>query len=165
MSIWYKDQNGYTKDQSGGGSFLIQGPGVEGANTNIGIYGPPSAGPASYRWVRGANGKRSVAVTAPAAGGGPFAAGAAPHITVTVTGLTTAADAASSAIVVNTTAVNATSRISADIISYAGTYVTNGVPIVALGAIVAGTSFAFQIVNVGTQPLSGNITIAFTIEN
>lgn len=116
-------------------------------------------------WGIDRTGKVNVAVTSPAAGGGPFAAGAASNITVSVTGLTTAADAVSSAIVVNTTNVTANSRIFASVISYAGTYGTNGVPLVCLGAIVAGTSFSFQIVNVGTRALSGAIGIAFKIEN
>lgn len=109
--------------------------------------------------------KPRVQVYSPAAGAGPFAAGNAAYINVAVTGLTTAADAASAAIVVNTTAVTASSRIKAEIIAYAGTWVTNGVPRIVPGAIVAGTSFAFQVVNTGVNALAGQITIAFTVEN
>lgn len=109
--------------------------------------------------------KPQVQVYSPAAGAGPFAAGNAAYINIAVTGLTTAAGAASSAIVVNTTAVTASSRIRAQIIAYAGTFVTNGVPIIVPGAIVAATSFAFQVVNLGSAALAGQITIAFTVEN
>lgn len=106
-----------------------------------------------------------VNVASPASGAGPFAAGSASNITVVVTGLTTAASTASAAIVVNTTAVSATSRITASVIAYSGTYGSAGVPTVALGPIVAGTSFSFQIYNAGLAALLGNITIAFTVQN
>ncbi len=138
---------------------------VDTASVDTSAFAVTSGSTPTLLWARDAAGKRLVNVTAPAAGGGPFAGGAASHITIQLKDLTTAADAASAAIVVNTTAVTAASRIYASVIAYAGTYATNGLPIVCLGAIVAGTSFAFQIVNAGTAALSGQITIAFTIEN
>lgn len=107
-----------------------------------------------------------VNVTSPASGAGPFAAGSAQHINVVVTGLTTAASTASAAIVVNTTAVSAGSRIVPSIIAYAGVYGTNGVPTVVLGPIVAATSFSFQVYNANpTNALAGAITVAFDVQN
>lgn len=107
-----------------------------------------------------------VNVVTPATGAGPFAAGSSQNATVTVSGLTTAASTASAAILVNTSAVSATSRIVPTVIAYAGTYGTNGVPTVLLGPIVAGTSFSFQVYNAHpTNALAGNITIAFTVQN
>jgi hypothetical protein len=167
MSLWMKDQLGFTKDQHGGSSLLVQSNGVAGEGARVGIVSSPGGGSfPPVMWVRASDGKRDVNVVQPDAGGGPFAAGAGVHINIAVTGLTTAADTVSSAIVVNTTRVTANSRIQGNVISYAGTYGTNGVPQVLMGAIVAGTSFSFYVYNAhGSNALSGTILIAFTIEN
>lgn len=141
---------------------------VDGASCDTSTFAVTSGTTPTILWGTNAGGKELVGganLASPGAGGGPFAGAAAANITISLTGLTTAADAASASIVVNTTAVTASSRIYWSIISYAGTYATNGVPFVALGAIVAATSFAFQIINIGTAALSGAIGIAFKIEN
>lgn len=123
-------------------------------------------------WAVQPSGKVSLGGTnlaSPVAGAGPFAGAAASNITISLTGLVTVAQALSAAIVVNTTAVTAASIITARVISYgygAAGAMAAGCPLVVLpGTIVAGTSFSFQIANVGTGALSGAIGIAFKIEN
>lgn len=168
MSIWYKDDRGFTRDQTGGSCLAVQGDGKVGFNGLIGIYDSPSVNPfRGYVWLRNSVGKRFVWYTAPASGGGPFTVpGNVPHFNILVSGLTTAAGAISSAITVNNTTLTGDSRIQATIINYAGTWGTNGVPVVCLGAITSGTGFTFQIYNAhGSNALSGVIKIAFTIEN
>lgn len=167
MSVWYKDSRGFTRDQNGGAFLAVQSDGSGGYGAAIGVYTTPSRYPSDgILWVRNGTGKRFVKVTQPDPGAGPFNIGHQPHFNVVVTGLTTAAGGVSSAITVNNSSVTSNSRILAIVIEYGGTYGTNGIPIVALGAIVDQTSFQFQVCNVhGSNALSGSIKIAFTIEN
>lgn len=143
---------------------------VDSASIDANAFAVVSGTTPTVVWGVGADGKNTVAVTAPGAGGGPFAGGSAANITISLTGLTTAAQALSAAITVNTTAVTASSRIWAQVISYAygaAGAMAAGWPAVSLPAsnITAGTSFTFQIANLGTGALSGAIGIAFKIEN
>lgn len=144
---------------------------VDGASCDTSTFAVTSGTTPTILWGTNAGGKQLVGganLASPGAGGGPFAGAAAANITISLTGLTTAAQNLSAAIVVNTTAVTAASRISADVISYAygaAGLMAAGWPAVSLGAIVAGTSFSFQIANLGTGALSGAIGIAFKIEN
>ena len=64
---------------------------------------------------------------------------------------------------VNNTAVDADSVILVGIVNYAGTFVTNGIPIVAVNNRVAGTSFDIKIVNAGANSLSGVLKIGFQL--
>lgn len=107
-------------------------------------------------------------VTTPTAGAGPFATGSATNITVSLTGLTTAAQNISAPITVTNTAVTSASIIRATVISYAygaAGVMAAGLPVVCLGTVTPGTSFTFQIANVGTGALAGAIGINFTIQN
>jgi hypothetical protein len=154
-----------TTPQNCAHGILIDGASITAGNSAMGVVTGTTP---TVLWNRDSTGKRNVSVTAPGAGGGPFAGGSAAHITISLTGLTTAAQALSASITVNTTAVTASSRIVAQVISYAygaAGAMAAGWPAVSLGAIVAGTSFAFQIANLGTGALSGAIGISFTIEN
>lgn len=159
----------YSTKASGAVNF-VQGHVVDAASVDTNCFSVDSGGSTSL-WSVQPSGKLVTAganLAAPAAGAGPFAGGAASNITVSLTGLTTAAQAISAAVTVNTTAVTASSRIVAQITSYAygaAGVMAAGCPVVCLGAIVAGTSFSFQIANVGTGALSGAIGISFWIEN
>jgi hypothetical protein len=116
-------------------------------------------------WGRDPAGKRLVSVTS-GSGAGPIAGGAASHITVTTVSQTAAAGASGTPVVVNTTAVTASSRISFNIQSYSGTISTNGLPVIYITATSAGTSFTFVVSNAHlSAALSGTVTVAFTIEN
>lgn len=144
---------------------------VDGASCDTSALAVTDGTTPTLLWAVNPGGKGLVGGTnlaSPAGGGGPFAGAAAANITISLTGLTTAAQNLSAAITVNTTAVTAASRISAGVISYAygaAGLMAAGWPAVSLGAIVAGTSFSFQIANLGTGALSGAIGIAFKIEN
>lgn len=83
-----------------------------------------------------------------------------------VTGLTTAAITLSAAQTVTCAACTAsTSAVFAWVSSYAGTYLTNGYPVVVNAAPGSG-SFTFQILNQhATNALSGNITVSFIVIN
>lgn len=161
----------YAIKQGGGAIAAINcahGVLVDGASVDANAFAVTSGTTPTVLWGIGPAGQQTVAVTAPGAGGGPFAGGSATNITVSLTGLTTLAQALSAAITVNTTAVTANSRIWAQVISYAygaAGAMAAGWPAVSLGSIVASTSFTFQIANLGTGALSGAIGIAFKIEN
>ena len=58
----------------------------------------------------------------------------------------------------------ATDVITAKIVSYSGTVVTNGVPL-AFAKFNSAGSFIVSIVNVGTAVLAGTLVIDFDIEN
>jgi hypothetical protein len=64
---------------------------------------------------------------------------------------------------VNNTATDADSVVLVGIVNYAGTYVTNGIPIVSVNNCVAGTSFDIKIVNAGANALAGVLKIGFQI--
>lgn len=101
--------------------------------------------------------------SAPATGGGPFAAQSSRHIKLVISGLTTAGGASSSAITVSSTACRSTSNVTGQIVNYAGTYATNGQPAVVKITPGAG-SFTFVIYNAhASNALSGNITVLFSI--
>jgi hypothetical protein len=64
---------------------------------------------------------------------------------------------------VNNTAIDADSVVLVGIVNYAGTYVTNGIPIVSANNCVAGTSFDIKLTNAGANSLSGVLKIGFQI--
>lgn len=64
---------------------------------------------------------------------------------------------------VNNTAVDADSVVLTNIVNYAGAWITNGVPIVAVNNCVAGTSFDIKITNTGANALSGVMKIGFKL--
>jgi hypothetical protein len=64
---------------------------------------------------------------------------------------------------VNNTAIDADSAVWVGIVNYAGTYVTNGIPIVSVNNCVAGTSFDIKITNAGANALAGVLKICFMI--
>lgn len=66
---------------------------------------------------------------------------------------------------VNNSLVTASSRVYASVVSYSGTYATNGLPCVNVGSIASG-SFAIQLFNAhGTNALSGTVSISFLVVN
>ena len=74
------------------------------------------------------------------------------------------AGAATTTFTVNNTGVNANSVVLLTIQNYAGTYGTNGIPVVSVNNIVAGTSFDIKISNVhATNALSGVMKIGFQL--
>ena len=98
-----------------------------------------------------------------ATGGGPFAAQSSRHIRLVVSGLTTAAGATSAAITVSSTACRSTSDVTGQIVNYAGTYATNGAPVLVKITPGAG-SFTFAIFNAhASNALAGNLTLLFSI--
>ena len=75
------------------------------------------------------------------------------------------AAAATTTFTVNNTGVNANSVIIPTIVSYAGTYATNGFPVVTVNNIVAGTSFDIKVSNVhASNALSGALKIGFVLK-
>ena len=65
---------------------------------------------------------------------------------------------------VNNPAVDADSVIALQIVSYSGTYVTNGIPVVYVNNRVAGVSFDIVIVNAhATAALAGILKIGFQL--
>lgn len=64
---------------------------------------------------------------------------------------------------VNNSGIDADSVVLVGIVNYAGTYVTNGIPIVCANNCVAGTSFDIKIVNAGANALAGVLKIGFQI--
>lgn len=74
-----------------------------------------------------------------------------------------AAAGVSAAFTVTNTIVAATDKIVANIVDYAGTYTTNGVPVVSVDNIGAG-SFDLVVSNAhGANALSGAVQIAFVV--
>lgn len=139
-------------------------------STNPG-YLLQNGGGATGNFVVSSLGKITVAGTnfvAPAAGAGPFAGLSGSVITVSLTGLTLAAQNVSAAITVTTTAVTASSIIRVSGLVYtvgAAGVLAAGWPAVMIITKTAGTSFTFQVANLGTGALSGAIGITFCIDN
>lgn len=81
---------------------------------------------------------------------------------ITTVSATTAGLATSTFTVTNSYAL-ATSAITATILNYAGTYVTNGIPVLTINNVTAGT-FDIKITNAhATNALAGVLKIGFTI--
>lgn len=82
---------------------------------------------------------------------------------ITLTGFTAAAGAIQIATITNDK-VLANSNIVATLTNYAGTYSTNGEPILMAVAIPTAGSMVIRIGNIhGANALSGNITISFRV--
>jgi ketosteroid isomerase-like protein len=76
----------------------------------------------------------------------------------------TLAAATSLTFTVNNAAVDADSVILVCIDNYSGTYVTNGIPVVSVNNMVAGTSFDIKLTNVhAANALSGTLKIGFKL--
>jgi len=75
----------------------------------------------------------------------------------------TLATATSLVFTVNNTAVDADSVILVGIVNYSGTYITNGVPLVAVNNRVAGVSFDIRVSNIGANALAGVLKIGFLL--
>jgi hypothetical protein len=80
---------------------------------------------------------------------------------ITTQTATTATTATDSFTVTNATCA-ATSVVLANIVSYSGTYITNGIPVVGVSSIGAG-SFQIDITNAGTNALNGTFVIHFIV--
>lgn len=124
---------------------------VNGAvNTAVASINSSIAPTAVLQTVSGANGTLVV-------GGLRFSA--------TITGLTTAASTMASATTITNASINASSVVQCAVTNYAGTYATNGIPIVVGVQPGAGT-MTFNILNVATaNALSGNITVSCMVNN
>ena len=119
-------------------------------NTAVASINSSLAPAATLQTVSGANGTLVV-------GGLRFSA--------TITGLTTAASTAAAQTTITNASVAANSVVQCQVTNYAGTYVTNGIPIV-VGVQPAAGSLTFYILNVATaNALSGNITVSCMINN
>lgn len=119
-------------------------------NTAVASINSSQAPAATLTTVTGANGTLVV-------GGLRFSA--------TITGLTTAASTAASATTITNASVTASSVVHCGVTNYAGTYVTNGIPIV-VGVQPAAGSLTFYVLNVATaNALSGNITVSCMVYN
>jgi len=119
-------------------------------NTAVASINSSLAPAATLQTVSGANGTLVV-------GGLRFAA--------TITGLTTAASTAAAQTTITNASVTAASVAQCQVTNYAGTYVTNGIPIV-VGVQPAAGSLTFYILNVATaNALSGNITVSCLVNN
>ena len=67
------------------------------------------------------------------------------------------------AFTVNNSTVEATDKILATITNYAGTYSTNGIPVIAVGKVASG-SFVINVSNVhAANALSGALKISFVV--
>ena len=87
------------------------------------------------------------------------------RFSATITGLTTAASTMASATTITNASINASSVVVCGVTNYAGTYATNGIPIVVGVQPGAGT-MTFNILNVATaNALSGNITVSCLVNN
>ena|SRR6266478_1121997 len=62
---------------------------------------------------------------------------------------------------VNNTGINADSIVLVSICDYSGTWVTNGIPVVAVNNRIQGTSFDIKLTNAGANALSGVLKIGF----
>ena len=119
-------------------------------NTAVASINSSLAPAATLQTVSGANGTLVV-------GGLRFAA--------TITGLSTAASTAAAQTTITNASVTAASVVQCQVTNYAGTYVTNGIPIV-VGVQPAAGSLTFYILNVATaNALSGNITVSCLVNN
>jgi hypothetical protein len=74
------------------------------------------------------------------------------------------AGAAVSSFTVTNSAVAATSTVIANVQGYSGTYTTNGLPVVTVGTVAAG-SFVVNIINAhASNALAGTLNIGFIVE-
>lgn len=73
---------------------------------------------------------------------------------------TTAGSGTVSTFTVNNTEVLSTSRVHLEITNYSGTYGTNGIPIITVSGLAAN-SFDINLLNVGSNALSGTLNISF----
>lgn len=81
--------------------------------------------------------------------------------TITTASLTTAS-AATNSFTVNNSACLATSFVYLQLISYSGTIYTNGVPLLSVSSVSAG-SFAVAILNAGANAFSGSIVFTYKL--
>jgi hypothetical protein len=83
---------------------------------------------------------------------------------ITMTGVTTAAVTSATATVTNNS-VTTSSLVNVDVNGYSGTYITNGIPLVSVDSVAAG-SFVLRVTNAhATNALSGNLKVYFSIVN
>jgi hypothetical protein len=75
---------------------------------------------------------------------------------------TNLATVTSTTFTVTNTRVAATSAIVVSISDYSGTYVTNGIPVVSVDNVTAGT-FDIILTNVGANALGGTLNISFAV--
>jgi len=99
----------------------------------------------------------------PASTSGPWIAPSSRVLQIIISGLTTAAGATSATATVNCGFTP--TCVTGDVVNYAGTYGTNGEPVVV--KITPSTnSFTFAIYNAhASNALAGNITLVFSIPN
>jgi hypothetical protein len=81
---------------------------------------------------------------------------------VTTVALTTSANTLAGTFTVNNSAVTSTSVIVAHIQNYSGTYLTNGMPFVAVNNVTSG-SFDIVVMNTGSSSLNGILKISFIV--
>jgi hypothetical protein len=89
----------------------------------------------------------------------------APSGVITMFGAATVANSTATALsfTVNCSAVAATSNVHATVANYSGTLGTNGIPIVSVGTIAAG-SFVVNITNASSNALNGVLKIGYTVD-